>query len=248
MAHPTPLRIAHGYGNSQRGIEAALNGPVDMIEADVWYKAGRILIQHERSLPLVPILYGLRPRAPGRYPLPRGLPLARWQLRLGLNPLLLEHLIEAVGGRLQMLLDLKGPVAGANAKSFADRLAAYLRDVDQEGKVRVCGNWPLLDAVRRNAPEIKVHYSVGGRQQYEALLLRLQEGDSIRGISIHASLLDEDNTRFMLDKGIEVYSWPADDIPEARRLIALGVGGIISYDLDLLGLLPLLAAEANRAL
>jgi len=231
MIGPTPLRIAHGYGNSLRGVEAALRGPVDMIEADLWYRKGNIWVRHERRLPLLPILYDSRPQAGGQ-PQLAGLPLARWYLRLDVKPMPLEQLIEAVGGRRPLLLDLKGPCTAAASQAFVVPLIACLRRFGLEASTRLCGNWPLLDEVRRAAPELKLHYSVGGMAQFRALLLRLGEGDDI------FSLLDEERARFLQDRELEIYCWPVDDAAEARRLLALGLQGIISYDLALLGSLP----------
>ena len=237
MTGPTPLRIAHGYGNSRRWVQAALRGPVDMIEADLWYRGGTIWVRHERRLPLLPILYGSRPGG-GIHPPPCSLPLARWHLRLDVRPLPLEQLIEAVGGRRPLLLDLKGPCTAAAGQQFVAKLAGCLRRFGLGPSTRLCGNWPLLDEIRRIEPALKVHYSIGNRAQCRATLLRLAEGDRIGAVSIHRSLLDEDRARFLQDRGIEVYCWPVDDAAEAGRLMALGVQGIISYDLSLLASLP----------
>lgn len=235
MVGTTLLRIAHGYGNSRRWLEAALRGPVDMIEADLWYQRGDIWVRHERRLPLLPILYDRRTAGNSRL-LSGGLTLAYWYFRLDLRPLSLEDLARAVAGHCQLLLDLKGP--NGAVQPFVNRLIGCLRRFRLEASARVCGNWALLDELRRTAPEIKAYYSVGGLAQYNALLLRLAEGDPIGAVCIHHTLLDEERARFLQGKRIETFAWSVDDASEARRLMTLGVQGLISYDLGLLGSLP----------
>lgn len=236
MAGPAVLRIAHGYGNSRRWLEAALRGPVDMIEADLWYQRGDIWVRHERRLPLLPILYDRRPAGNSQLPL-GGLSLGRWHLRLDIKPIALEELVQAVGDRRQLLLDLKGP--NGAVQPFINRLVGSLRRFRLEAATQVCGNWALLDELRRTAPEIKAYYSVGGPAQYNALLLRLAEGDPIGAVCIHHALLNEERARFLQGKKIELFAWSVDDATEARRLMTLGVRGLISYDLGVLGSLPI---------
>jgi len=72
-----PLRIAHGYGNSRRHLALALEGPVDYIEADVWYQGGRVAVRHERKLGHCPSSSTRRTKAtPGTGPVVTGCPWA----------------------------------------------------------------------------------------------------------------------------------------------------------------------------
>lgn len=234
MTLATILRIAHGYGNISRAIERALKGPVDAIEADLWYRASQIWVRHEARLPLLPILWAKRSNHNVFFKRP-GLRLGCWHIGLDLQPLRLEELLAQVDGRCQLLFDLKGRYSPPHVQSFARRLVNSVQRFGIEDIIHVCGGWVVLDEVRRVASELRVHYSVGDSAQWRALLLRIEKGDLIKAICIHRSLLDEDRARFLHENAIEFYCWAVEDASDARRLMALGARGIISFDLHLLG-------------
>lgn len=245
MTAQPPRRIAHAYGNRHHQLQRALPAAVDMIEADLWYQGDNIWVRHERRLPFLPVLYGRR-SVGARGPGPRALPLGcRWYATLDLHPMPLEELIQQVGDKGELLLDLKGGYSAADGQRFVDRLVVCLRRFAVEARAHLCGSWPLLDRVRRCAPELRVCYSVGHLGQWEALVRRLEEGERIEAICIHRHLLNEERARWLHDRGIEFYCWPVDEADEALRLMGLGVDGIISYDLELLGSLAALAARCE---
>lgn len=233
MTSGAPLRIAHGFGNSRESARIALEDGVDVIEADVRLRANRLWLGHERRLPLLPILLGKRPL----HPTPRAhsaLSLGSWRARLDIDPLSLEELLATVAGRCGLLLDLKSPRRQSDVHRFVEILVGLLRRLDRAETARLCGDWPLLDEARRVAPECRVYYSVGDRRRWDALVRRLRRGDPIRGVSLHAGLLDRPTVDYLRDRGLEVFCWPVDDAAEAARVAKLGVDGIISSDLAIL--------------
>ncbi|MFQ6019283.1 MAG: glycerophosphodiester phosphodiesterase [Dehalococcoidia bacterium] len=232
-----PIRIAHAHGNRRDKIESALEAPVDLIEADLWYRDGDIWVRHDRRLPLIPLIFGRRPKNDDLGPL--ALPLSRWYLRPDVNPIRLEELVKMVGGRRGLLLDLKGQYNAADGRRFAERIVDISKREGVEATVRLCGQvWRLLDLAAAMAPGMKIHYTIEYVPQWQAFLRRLGEGDRINRICLHRRLLDEERARLLQERGIEVFCWDVDDKPEAERLLALGVDGIISDDLSLLADLP----------
>jgi len=53
-------------------------------------------------------------------------------------------------------------------------------------------------------------------------------------VCIEHRFLNEERTRFIEERGVNLYCWTVDDREEARRLVAAGADGIISNDLELL--------------
>lgn len=208
MAGQPVLRIAHGFGNGRERVAFALQERVDAVEADVRLRRGRLWLAHGRALPIWPCFVA------GSFPL--------------------GELPPMVAGKCGLLLDLKSPRMKGNRRRFVEALAAALRAVDEPGSVRLCGDWPLLDEMRSVAPELRTYYSVADRRRWRALLRRLRNDGSVRGVSMKAGLFDEPAARFLRDRNVEVFCWVIDDLAEARRVIGLGAGGIISDDLKLL--------------
>src|SRR5439155_765309 len=57
-----PLRIAHAYGNTRARLEVAVASAADLIEADVWYRAGKLWVRHEARMTPFPLLVDKRMR------------------------------------------------------------------------------------------------------------------------------------------------------------------------------------------
>lgn len=228
------LRIAHAYGNTRERLRTALAAEVDAIEVDVWYRAGRIWARHEPRLEPLPLLVDKRMR--GHALPPFSLPLGkRWYVRLDVDRLELDEVLQTVGGARTLLIDVKGAYRGAQNLAFARTLARKVRERGAERWVSVCGQfWPVLDDLRREAPDLEVRYSIEQRHQWEKFIRMVGEGDLVRGVCIERRFLTEERARFLDEHGLNVFCWTVDDREEARRLVAAGVDGIISNDLALL--------------
>jgi hypothetical protein len=135
-----PLRIAHGYGNSRRHLALALEGPVDYVEADVWYQGGRVAVRHERKLGPLPFLFdekdeGHAGHGPGRY----GLSLGRWYIKLQISTRYLEDVLALAHGRRRILVDVKWSPGGRQS-AFARVLAQSVRLAGMGNEVTFCGS------------------------------------------------------------------------------------------------------------
>jgi len=229
-----PLRIAHAFGNRRHLIEEALAAHVDLIEADIWYRAGDIWVRHERRLRCLPLLYDRKPPGMSSF---GPWSLTVWPnhyIRLDIKPLPLRELLDSTRGRRRLLLDLKDEHPRDRAREFAGMLARVLRDTGRAESVIICGQTDVLDSVREVAPDLDVRYSIERQRQWEAFLRRLDADPAIRGVCLDHEFLTEPIARLLEERGLEVFCWTVDDLEEARRLVARGVAGIISNDLALL--------------
>jgi glycerophosphoryl diester phosphodiesterase len=240
-----PLRIAHGYGNSRRHLALALEGPVDYIEADVWYQGGRLAVRHERKLGPLPILFdekdkGHAGHGPGRY----GLSLGRWYIKLQISARYLEDVLALARGRRGIMVDVKWSPGGRQS-AFARTLAQTVRLAGIADEVTFCGqNWPVLQRLRVIDPGLRVHYSIGVQRQLAAFG-HVPQDETLRGVCVHQSLLNSQLVDIFKRRGLDVWTWVVDDLAQARQLIAMGIDGIISNRLDVLGALSEASAQPS---
>ena len=231
-----PVRIAHGFGNSRRRLARALSGPVDLIETDVRFQDGKMVVRHERKLGPLPVLidemtslhigseHGWR------------LLLWRWFIAQQRNPLALQEVLAEVKDKRGLLLDLKGEY-GDREEALAQALAEMLERMGMEEQATICGlNWTLLGHLRAAAPHLRVHYSIGSADQLKTFQAML-ERDPIRRICLNHSLAEEPLIERLKGLGMTIYTWAVDDLPRAHELLEMGVDGIISNSLEMLGLL-----------
>jgi glycerophosphoryl diester phosphodiesterase len=239
MPPPTahPLRIAHGYGNSRCHLALALEGPVDYIEADVWYQDGRLAVRHERKMGPLPILFDEKPenpgeRGPGRY----GLSLGRWYIKLQISALYLGDVLALAHGRRRVMVDVKGS-RRSRESAFARALSQSVRLAGMGDAVTFCGqNWSVLRRLRLIDPDLRVHYSIGTERQIAAFN-RIRRDETLRGVCLHQGLVDARVVDTLKRRALAIWTWTVDDLARARELVDLGVDGIISNRLDVLGLL-----------
>lgn len=227
------LRIAHGYGNSRERIRQALNIEPSAIESDLWYKDGQIFLRHERRAPLVPILYDQRPdrrKVSGRFVVPLG----PWYIRPDLDPFTLDGMLEEMGNRCSLFLDLKGNYSDATGREFAKRTLARLKEYSLPREPIFTGNWLLLNKIKAEAQDSKAYYSLGDLRDWPALLDLVATGTNIDGVSIRAHLLSEERAHTLKQQNMEIVCWIVNEPTEATRLINLGADGIVSDDLMLL--------------
>jgi len=233
-----PVRIAHAYGNAKGLLKRALAADIDVIEADIWYRAGDIWVRHERRLGFLPLL--MDKQMAGHRLLPLSLALWRgYYLRPEFPPLKLSSLLRTTAAKKRLLLDVKGRYDRRRAGAFAGTLAARIAEHGAQAWVTVCGQvYGVLDRLREVAPQIEVRYSVERPSQWKAVRRMIENGTATSGLCMQRRLATERRLRFLAERGIGVYCWTVDDPDEARRLLALGAEGIISNDLSLLAKLP----------
>jgi glycerophosphoryl diester phosphodiesterase len=231
-----PVRIAHGFGNSRRRLSRALIGPVDLVETDVRFQDSKMAIRHERKMGPLPILIDEKSSLHIKSAHRVRLPLWRWFIALQGKPLFLPEVLAKAKDKRGLLLDLKGEY-GDREETLAQALAEMLRRMGMEEQATICGqNWRLLGHLRAAAPHLKLHYSIDSTHQLEAFQAML-ERDPIRRICLNESLIEERLLRRLKGLGITIYTWTVDDLWRAHELLELGVDGIISNSLEMLGLL-----------
>lgn len=242
-----PVRIAHCFGNSRRRLARALQGPVDLIETDVWFENGGIAARHERKLGWLPILFDEQPefrgsRGPGRF----GLSLGKWYVKLQTSRLLLEEVLTRARGKRRLLLDVKTRIR-EREESFARALTESVERTGMEEEAVFCGRaWSLLRHLRQLSPRLTTYYTINDARllpAFEALL----KDDPVPGICLRHTLVDEPLLRRLKALGITIYTWSINDLPRAHELLEMGVDGIISDRLELLGLLGDRTSQGQQA-
>lgn len=230
-----PVRIAHAYGNRRHTIDEALATEVDFMEADLWFRAGKIEVRHERRLGFLPILYDGKPPGVRRFGPWAITVIPGYYIRLDVNPLPLAELLERAHGSVRLLLDLKGRYSDEAAYNYARTLARTLAEAGAEGSAIVCGQTDALDHVREVAPHLDVRYSMEREDEWQAFKRRLESGPRIAGVCIHRRFFLRDGVAaFLAEKDLQAFCWTVDDPAEARMLLGRGAAGIISNSLPLL--------------
>jgi glycerophosphoryl diester phosphodiesterase len=201
----TPLAIAHRAGNDLEALRLALEAGVDVVEADVHGFRGRLEVHHLRTLGPLPFL------------------LDDWALVRASAPRLeLATLLAAGREGPRLMLDLKGRRA-----SVGSAVARAVHEAAPDTEVLVCSrHWPAVDAAAR-LPYVQPVYSAGTRREL-ARLLRLLAGRRVYGVSVLCGLLNAAVVA-ELHRSVEVVmTWPVNDNATLRRVVDIGVSGVIS--------------------
>ena len=198
---PAPFVVAHRAGNDLRALKAAEAAGVRLVEADVRLFHGRLEVRHLKTVGPIPLLWD------------------RWALASPFAPRLqLRDLLAAAAPGTELMLDLKGRDLRLSHLVRAELLQA------PRARLTVCArSWRLLEPLAA-VPGVRIVHSVGNRRQLRALLARFGE---VAGISIHKGLLDETTTRLLRARAGMIMTWPVRDAEEGRRLLRLGVDGLI---------------------
>ncbi len=232
-----PVRIAHHFGNSRSRLARALQGPVDLVETDVWFENGGIAVRHERKLGCLPLLFDEQPefrgsRGPGRF----GLSLGKWYVKLQTSRLSLDEVLSRAQGKRRLLVDVKMRIR-EREEAFARALVESVERIGMEEEVVFCGRaWSLLRRLHQLSPRLTAYYTIndpGLLPSFDELL----KDEPVPGVSLRHTLVDEPLVRHLKSHGIAIYTWSINDLARAHELLAMGVDGITSDRLDLLGLL-----------
>lgn len=206
------LAVAHRAGNDLDSLRAALEAGVDLVEADIHAYRGELEVRHLKSL------------GPG-------LLWDRWELvrRRGLDLPAVAELLAAPGCAPRLMLDLKGVHRG-----LAPALAEVLRAAAPGEPVTICTqHWWMFDAFAGD-PHLRLVCSAGSRRGLRRLRARLARRPAF-GVAVRRDLLTPAVVGELRAATEVVLTWPVDTeaaLADARRL---GVGGVISKDLRLLG-------------
>jgi glycerophosphoryl diester phosphodiesterase len=204
------LAIAHRRGNTVDGLRESLAAGVDLVEADVHVRRGRLEVRHLKTMGPLPWLWDKGELVHRR--LHRHLELA--------------ELIGALGEDHRLMIDLKGV-----HPRLAPMVARLLRESVPDRGLTVCTkSWWMLDSF--DVP-VRPVLSAASRRGLARLLARVRSAP-VHGVSVRRSLLTPAVVE-QLHRGTGlVMTWPVDTpeaLADARRL---GVDAVISKDLDLL--------------
>jgi glycerophosphoryl diester phosphodiesterase len=204
------LAIAHRRGNTVDGLRESLDAGVDLVEADVHVRRGRLEVRHLKTMGPLPWLWD------------KGELVHRRRHR----HLELAELIGALGDDHRLMIDLKGV-----HPRLAPMVARQLRESVPDRGLTVCTkSWWMLDSF--DVP-VQPVLSAGSRRGVARLLSRVRHAP-VHGVSVRRSLLTPAVVEG-LHRGTDlVMTWPVDTpdaLADARRL---GVDAVISKDLGLL--------------
>ena len=207
-----PITIAHRAGNELGLLRLAEAAGVDLVEVDVWFYRGRLEVRHLKTLGPAPVLWD------------------RWRLAPAWVPRLqLVDLMDAVRDETTLLVDLKG-----RDRRLPEALLAVIgRHRGHRWHVVSSQSWSLLDALGAT-PWLSTVYSIGNRRQLRRIWSRLGRMEH-PAVSIHQRLLDPATVRALKERSTSIITWPVNDKWRKDELVAWGVDGIISDNLELLG-------------
>lgn len=163
----------------------------------------------------------------------------RWKLASPFaRRLLVPELLDALGDRTELLLDLKG----RNVRLANGVLRALEPALGAGRPVTICArSWRLLEPFS-GAPGVRLVHSVGSPRDLRRLR-RLVAGRRLQGITIHERLLDSSSVRELRELADTILTWPINTVERAQELVRWGVDGLIS---DRPGLLqPVVGVEAG---
>lgn len=198
------LTIAHNAGDRQASAQTALNYGADVIEVDVISIGNSLFAAHD-------------------------IPNEHLSSVIFRGPTL-ESIWSTVADQARIEFDLKEYSAG-----FIDLLVSFLNDRGGGDGVIISSRSPgAIATLHQELPGATLVYSIGDRASIASLRSSETLVEEIDGVSIRASLLDDDTMTWLKDHDLLVYAWTVDDFASAERLVELGVDGFATNNLALL--------------
>jgi glycerophosphoryl diester phosphodiesterase len=203
------LAIAHRSGNTVAGLREALDLGVDLVEADVHAYRGVLEMRHHKNLG------------------PRHL-WDKWEI-VGRSDFLqveLAELIDEIGDDSRLMIDLKGSRPG-----LATAVSDVLRQRAPHVPFTVCTKqWGMLDEFD---PVVRRVLSVANSRSLTRLRRRLAVAPAY-GVSVRLRLLTPAVMAELHDRTEVVMAWSVDTSEALAHARELGVGAVISKNLELL--------------
>lgn len=206
------ILIAHRAGNDLEQLAEAFAVGVDYAEADVWLYRNRLEVRHDKTAGPLPFLW------------------ERWSLRPGWDKrLVLSEVIRAASGRGKLYLDLKGV-----EKRLPAMVTAELKLVDLKDVAFSSPNWWYLDRLKPDFPDAVLFYTLSNHEWLEKFRPRLAKRE-ISAVAINSQIVTKDVIDELRDAGVQdVTTWGIEDKQAAQAVLASGVNGITSKNLELL--------------
>jgi len=206
--------IAHRAGNETSLLRSAEAAGADVIEADVWFNDGALEVRHLKTMGPIPVLWD------------------RWALRPGWTPRRqLDQLLAEAAASTRFMFDLKG-----TDPLLPEVLAEQMAAIAPERPYWVCSRgWDLLEPFQRR-PGVQVVHSIGSERQLRDVWARLT-WHTQHAISIHRKLLTSAAVAALKEKASVVVTWPVNSQADFELVRGLGVDGITSDSIELIGTL-----------
>lgn len=206
------ILIAHRAGNDLDNLAEAFAFGVDYAEADVWLYRKRLEVRHDKTAGPLPFLW------------------ERWSLRPGWNKrLVLSEVIRAASGRGKLYLDLKGDEERLPATLTSELKLIGVKDAAFSSPV-----WWYLDRLAPDFPESQLFYTLSNLERLAQFRPRLAKRE-ISAVAINSEIVTEDVIEELRDAGVQdITTWGIEDREAAQAVLASGVNGITSKNLDLL--------------
>ncbi|MGI8643358.1 MAG: glycerophosphodiester phosphodiesterase [Thermomicrobiales bacterium] len=199
--------VAHNSGDNLYSTLDAINYGADVIEVDVVSVDGRLYAAHD----MPPIWIGET--------VFRGPPLAQiWA---------------ASAGAAAIKLDLKEA-----SPEFHELLFDFLADRQGQRRVIVVsGSANTLRLFAERAPEVLRFYGAGNGDRLALIDDDPEFAAIVDGVTIRDYLIDEERAAWLEERNILTVAWTVNDLQRVNELVALGVDGITTDNLAIVGLL-----------
>lgn len=229
ISRPTPELVAHrGFSvrapeNTLAAMEAALETGVESVEFDIQTAAcGTPVLFHDTLLGRTTNGVGPVRRRPLAHL--KALDAGSW-----FGP---EFSGERIPTQDEILANLKDRVfrvyqdiKGYREIEDLDRMVSITRNRGmEEATVFICGDWVIMNRLRRTAPEITRAYLVESAEGFQEALDRavVDEG-SVLDVEISLALAHPQHVQEALDAGVEVMAWTVDEVEEAESAVEMGI-------------------------
>jgi hypothetical protein len=198
------LGIAHNAGDQAASAQLALAHGADVIEVDVRAIGGQLYAAHT--------------------PPPGWLPSQAYS-----GPTLGQAWTQATGARY-VQLDLK------DTSSETTRLVAgFLERHKGERRVFVSTkNFRALEVIHERSEDVGLLLSIGNTREMQALLDEPERAEILTGVSVRATLLDDESMAWFKERGLLVIAWTINDVDRLNDLVALGIDAVSTDNLAIL--------------
>ncbi len=204
-----PVVIAHRGGNDLAALDRAKATGVDLAELDVWLHGGALEVRHLKTMGPIPLLWD------------------RWRLVPGWIPRLrIEQVLESASRDIRLMIDLKSKTL-ALSKALIAVLARQLPGAPYTVTAR---NWPLL-APFEEVAEASIIPSAATGSELAELLPSL--GERYQTLSLHRGLVTAELMSELTGRGVATYVWPINNQAWLEQVLAAGVSGVNTDDLEL---------------
>lgn len=203
-------------------MRQAVAAGADLIEADVWPRWNKVVARHERGVIALPLVFD------------------KWYVRPEIRAITLQEIIDTVGPRQGLYLDLK-----SDSRRYLKHISEILeaRGVTERAAI-TSPHWDALQYVESLSPSISSYYTVIARRHLEPFWDHLDEHPEVNGTAMRHGLLNPALVEALHARRLKILAWTVDSPQRALELLQWGVDGIISNRIELLQAIPAAGAPA----